>query len=182
MNLTKDNLDSYLVGSLNWSGVVATSQEWVHCLPVYHSILSRGLYHLPFFLVSDLRLLLAQGYDVRFRSESFTDRSMLDEASLAYDPRLIMRYERECLGRNLQANEVHHAIEIASTAVNPTSVQDRLLFHLLNRLSPHFPSSFQLNPGLLRGYQLPNPSNRTTIEVDQMEASIETFLHHISYC
>lgn len=151
MNVSPDHLESYVLGSLNWSGVLLDSESFRSSLSVYPRVLGNGHYHLPFFFVADLYHVLRKGYEVQFRSETkenFEDR----EAR-----KLVMRYERECLGRILVSPEVAMGIEIAATSPDSDRVAERLLLQLLRKLAPHFPDTFQLNPGLLRGFQVADP-------------------------
>lgn len=157
MNLTKDQLEAYIIGSLHCTGLVYTPADLDQTLAIYRRVLGAGYYHLPFFIILDFTILLNRGYEVEFRSENRSDTAFeAEEDQGAFDHKLIMRYERECLGRLLQSSDITAAIEITSTSPNPEAATERLLHQLLRSIAPHYPQECILNPGLLRGYKLPD--------------------------
>lgn len=175
MNVTENDLDDYLWGSLHYSGIVHQATDISRGLRIYRTILGNGHYHLPFFLVLDLLLVLERGYEVRFSSEA--NRK---ENEQEIDTKLVMRYERECLGRLLQSSDLQSATEIASTSTDRSAVTERLLLQIINCLGPHFPNQFMLNPGLLREFQLPeNPGSAGKLDLS-FQPLLETFLRNLN--
>lgn len=177
MSLTKEQLPQNIIGSLNCSGVVTTGAELDLCLIYYRQVLGNGHYHLPFFLVADLAVLLQKGREVQFRSEKTKKQPGVDES---IDRKLVMRYERECLGRILQSADVNTAIEIAATSPDPQPVTKRLLLQIIKSLAPHYPKAQLLNPGLLRDYTLPGATRPEEFDPAEFYPQIEKFLGAIN--
>ncbi|MDF1813697.1 MAG: hypothetical protein P1V20_15965 [Verrucomicrobiales bacterium] len=177
MNLSKEQLSHYITGSLLCSGIVYNDHDLIRAMGLYRQILGNGHYHLPFFLIVDLMLLLEKGYEVQFRSEK--DRGLIEENEHR-DRKLIMRYERECLGRILQSAEINTAMEIAATSPNPAKVTARLLLQVLTILAPHYPDEHQINPGLLRDYLFPENTRPEDYSAGDFETLLEEFLGEIN--
>lgn len=174
MNLSEEQLESYLVGSLNYSGLVQGG-ALIKALPIYQKVLGSGFYHLPFYLVADLWAILSKGYDVQFRSEQLNVQT-----DPQFDRKLVMRYERECLARILQSSEVQTAFEIATTSPNPNQVSERLLLQIIKSIAPHYPGEYLLNPGLLRNFKLPEPIVSADFDSEIFHAPLESFLAEIN--
>lgn len=168
MHIEKDQLSAYLLGSLKCSGVVCHRAEVISALSVYRQLLAGGCYHLPFFLVVDLLMVLEKGYDVQFRSDFDYEN--------AGDRKLLMRYERECLGRILQSPEIGVAIEIAGTSQVSRQVTERLLAQVVRSIESFYPKVYLLNPGLLRDYQFPDQWQVNDDFSNEIEGHLERFI------
>ncbi len=174
-SITEAQLEAYVIGGLKHSGVICTPSESNQVLGVYRQALANGHYHLPYFLVLDLWFVLKKGFEVRFQSEK--EIAGDDEG---IDRKLRMRYEREFLGRLLQAPDVNTAMEIASTSPDQDAVTERLLLQILRSIAPHFPKNFIINPGLLRDFTIRN--DFSTAEFDSFDFSplIEPLLANLN--
>jgi hypothetical protein len=144
----------YLAASMGYSG----SDRWrdpallTSALQVYQEITSAGHTHLPFFLAVDLCLLAQLGLDFTYAEGSLE----------GLDPLLRARYENEVLNRLLREHCVQQALELlrfyqaqaherpARQAAFELRAQ-RLAFLLLERLAPHWPARWVINPAHLRG-------------------------------
>lgn len=184
MNLNKDQLEPYLLGSLHCSGLVYTRGDLSLALPIYRRMLGAGHYHLPFFMVVDFLILFTKGYEVQFRSEQNrqqdSHQKLDNEEELGIDRKLVMRYERECLGRLLQSSDIAAGIEITTTSPDPEAATERLLHQILRSVAPHYPQEYLLNPGLLRGYTLPDVLELEQFSPQHLFPLIEDFLGRLN--
>jgi len=169
--LAQESIPRHLFGSLR---LVGTSSDRVRLKSAYLSyrqLLSKGLYHLPLFLVHDLHHLISAVYQTRFTSDEPT-------TSLPGDLRhLVSRYERECLGRLLQTSHFISACEIVATDNNPHSFE-RLLELVATAFYPSLPEGPEFNPAFLR--DLSPPTNTESYEWPQEDkiSFWEDFLTH----
>ena len=153
--ITAETLPDHIFGSLAWSGIEwsAAGVRMETSIAVYRRVVSAGFYHLPFHLVFDFYGVLSQGFEVKFRAEGETDGDG-DGSDPEPGRRVRMRYERECLGRLLQAPDVTAAMEIAQTSPQREACLGRLLVQLMKHFAPLYPKWIELNPGLLRDAEL----------------------------
>lgn len=161
VQIPKEHLRDYLLGSLCWCGLArpqdpdgAVSRR---VLAAYEQVVGHGHFHIPFFLVFDLVLLVEQGYDAPFASDTgLTDWN--DEQR-----GLMLRYEREILARVLQAPGMSELSEMLRMSPDRDSQTVRLLVLLMATLGEHLPRRAVLNPALLRRLSLtaPNEASRS---------------------
>jgi len=184
IRLQEKDLRDYLLGSLHYCGTrwQGSPKVFAEALASYRQITGQGLYHLPFFLLMDLHLLLRNGYQTPFSSDQgYTDWSEEERA-------LRLRYENEILGRLLQESGIQEALELLEIhKFNPNQVPtqqengelsqalkntatayqerfDRLLFLCTRALAKHFPKYVTLNPAFLRLFTI---ESQAAIDVDK---------------
>ncbi len=143
----------YLVGGLEWCGIRSLGQgqkgeDVDRALEVYGRVVAHGFFHVPSFLVVDLLLLLERGFDADFAS----DRELADWSDETRALRL--RYEREILGRTLQAPGTDELIEVLRHSPDREAQTERLLVILLETLGPCVPRRALVNPALVRALRL----------------------------
>ncbi len=145
--IAEDVLADYLLGALEWCGILLPSpgrREADRALETYARVVAQGFFHLPSFLVVDLLLLLERGFEASFAS----DRELADWNE--EQRTLRSRYEREILGRVLQAPGLGDLLEILSDSPDREAQTERLIVLLLETLAPHMPRSAVVNPALVR--------------------------------
>lgn len=148
-----DVLADYLIGGLGWCGIRFSSpgEDAVdRALEIFGRVAAHGFFHLPSFLVVDLLLLLERGFEAAFAS----DRELADWSD--DHKALRLRYEREILGRVLQAPGTGELLEILQHSPDREAQTDRLLVILLETLGPHMPRRALVNPALIRSLEQPD--------------------------
>lgn len=161
--ITAAEAPHYLFGSLRYAGIDWRVHPWLleHAVDQARVLMTRGHYHLPFFLIADLDVLLHLGHAAPFRS----DRSPGDDSDDEEVQLLRARYEREFLGRLLQAPGLEDALEIADTSPEPAAVRARLLILLVDQFAPFWPQTVLFNPALLREVTLPHIVDLNPVEL-----------------
>ena len=149
LTLPEKKLQNYLLGGIGYSAIhwkkvphaIERGLNW------YRPLAGQGHYHLPFFLVMDLGLLLEYGFETPFASEQ--EYQQWPEAQRA--PRL--RYENELLGRLLQEPNVQSILEFLQLHKDRQQRIQRLLELLMRSIAPHYPREVLVNPAHLRNFR-----------------------------
>ncbi|MEQ8820668.1 MAG: hypothetical protein RLY93_10510 [Sumerlaeia bacterium] len=156
--LSHKRLPQYVLGSLYWSATRWRDVEGKfleRALMAYRAAVGQGHFHLPFFMIVDLAMVLERGFQTPFASDrQFTQWPEAERG-------LRLRYEREVPGRLLQAPGVSETIEALTHSPFRTEQLARLLLIVLQPLAPCWPAVTRLNPAALRHLEIPGAEQLT---------------------
>jgi hypothetical protein len=162
-------VSDYLAATLGYAGSRGrhSAELLASAMTVFRRVVSAGHAHLPFHLALDLRVLAQQGHELAYADGDLP----------GYDSLLRARYENELLNRLLREHRVQQALELVAfyraqidTDADGAFLQsdanrdrraafqaraERLAALLLERLAPHWPDTWSLNPAHLRGRVVP---------------------------
>ncbi len=163
---------AYLLASLRYSALsedllrahLSTAVDW------YRHLAGQGHYHLPFFLVLDLGVLLHEGHQTRFASLKHFQAWPEEERTLR------LRYENEWLSRFLQNIHLQTALEMLQTAPNKKHLHLRLMDLLWRSLAPNAPRDVLLHPAQLRGISF---SSHAIGQIEEAHQRITETLPHL---
>ena len=157
--ITLNQLPAYAFGSLQFAGIDWRTRAGIltRAFANYRKVTAHGYHHLPFYLVYDLQALIELGFQAPFSMDS--DRGGEADSNRST---LRSRYEREILGRLLQAPDVTNAIELASTSPDAEKVRLHFLLLLLSQFGKLYPDTNAINPAELREVAVPHPSSIDT--------------------
>ncbi|HAA55560.1 MAG TPA: hypothetical protein DCE42_12435 [Myxococcales bacterium] len=174
LTLPEKKLQNYLLGGIGYSAIhwkkvphaIERGLNW------YRPLAGQGHYHLPFFLVMDLGLLLEYGFETPFASEQ--EYQQWPEAQRA--PRL--RYENELLGRLLQEPNVQSILEFLQLHKDRQQRIQRLLELLMRSIAPHYPREVLVNPAHLRNFR---PQAIQLSDIAEHQVQFEAFIEREDY-
>lgn len=190
--LNEKQFPDYVLGSLQYSAVrwdelphvIDRALEW------YKHLTGLGHYHLPFFIVMDLGILIEKGYSTPFRSDR--DYKLWSEEHRS----VRLRYENEILGRLLQEPMMLEILEFLQMSKEINGRRLRLMELLLNSLAAQYPRTCLVHPAHIRSVQLtPNDIAEhaereqrflTSMEdprffIDRLSQFLEGVAHHIQW-
>ncbi|MCB9642603.1 MAG: hypothetical protein H6728_05960 [Myxococcales bacterium] len=157
----------FLCASLHYSALAddLLQASYQSALAWYRHLAGQGHYHLPFFLVVDLGVLLQEGYHVRFASLKKFHQWPEEQRTLR------LRYENEFLSRILQETRVQSALELLQVSKNK-GLHLRLMELLWRTLAPLAPRDVLLHPTQLRNlaFSLVSPEQAEHAEQQLFEA------------
>jgi hypothetical protein len=154
----------------------------------FRALTGRGHFHAPLYLVLDLELLLEHGFQTPFASDRGFARWTPERRSTR------LRYEREFLGRLVQAPDIQRALETLRFARENRSERVELLMaRLMESFAPLFPRAAIVNPAHLREFKAPPIENEEQLLAaeasflekagappDFFRATLEEFLDNVS--
>lgn len=179
--LAEKDLPDYVLGSLNYAAVRWQERPgaFEQALEWYRHLTGLGHYHLPFYLILDLGLLIERGYETPFASDREYKNWPEEERAIR------LRYENELLGRLLQEPMMLEVLELLQLGEENDGRRLRLMELLLKSLAPQYPRDLLLHPAHIRQLQV-TPDDVAAFK-DHEEAFLEGveeedfFLQHLGH-